>query len=37
MGENIKEFTPDWAEKIGADGYGENAGEAVNLVRRLVK
>ena len=28
---------PDWAEKIGADGYGENAGEAVNLVRRLVK
>lgn len=28
---------PDWAEKIGADGYGENAGDAVNLVRRLVK
>lgn len=28
---------PDWAEKIGADGYGENAGEAVNLVRRLMK
>jgi corrinoid protein of di/trimethylamine methyltransferase len=28
---------PDWAEKIGADGYGENAGEAVSLVRRLMK
>jgi len=28
---------PDWAEKIGADGYGENAGEAVNLVRGVVK
>ncbi len=28
---------PDWAEEIGADGYGENAGEAVNLVKRLIK
>ena len=28
---------PDWAENIGADGYGENAAEAVNLAKRLVK
>ncbi len=28
---------PDWAEKIGADGYGENAAEAMNLAARLIK
>lgn len=28
---------PEWAEEIGADGYGENAAEAVNLVKELVK
>lgn len=29
--------TPDWAEKIGADGYGRNATDAVELCKRLVK
>jgi 5-methyltetrahydrofolate--homocysteine methyltransferase len=28
---------PDWATEIGADGYGENAMEAVNLVKELAK
>lgn len=28
---------PDWAREIGADGYGENAVEAVNLAKELVK
>jgi 5-methyltetrahydrofolate--homocysteine methyltransferase len=27
---------PDWADEIGADGYGENAAEAVNLCKELV-
>ena len=25
---------PDWAEEIGADGYGENASEAVRLAKK---
>jgi corrinoid protein of di/trimethylamine methyltransferase len=29
--------SPEWAEEIGADGYAENATEAVEVVRRLVK
>ena len=28
---------PEWAEEIEADGYGENAAQAVNLVKELVK
>jgi len=28
--------TQKYAEEIGADGYGENASEAVTLARRLV-
>jgi len=28
---------PEWAREIGADGYGENAVEAVNLAKELVK
>jgi methylmalonyl-CoA mutase cobalamin-binding domain/chain len=28
--------SPDWAEEIGADGYAENATEAVEVVKRLV-
>ena len=28
---------PEWAEEIGADGYGENAAEAINLVKELVQ
>ncbi|HIE38627.1 MAG TPA: hypothetical protein EYP77_06105 [Anaerolineae bacterium] len=28
--------SPEWAERIGADGYAENAREAVTVVRRLV-
>jgi 5-methyltetrahydrofolate--homocysteine methyltransferase len=28
--------TPEYAEKIGADGYASNAVEAVKLVNRLV-
>ncbi len=28
--------TPEWAEKIGADGYANNAPEAVEVARRLV-
>ena len=28
---------PEWAEEIGADGYGENATEAVELVKELLK
>jgi corrinoid protein of di/trimethylamine methyltransferase len=27
---------PEWAEKIGADAYAENANEAVGVVRQLV-
>ncbi|MBW2059122.1 MAG: corrinoid protein [Deltaproteobacteria bacterium] len=27
---------PEWAEEIGADGYGENAVEAVNISKKLV-
>ena len=26
---------PDWAEEIGADGYGENASDAVRLCKRF--
>jgi len=29
--------SPEWAERIGADGYAENAREAVGVVRRLVE
>lgn len=29
--------TPDWAEKIGADGYGRNATDAVELCKVLMK
>jgi corrinoid protein of di/trimethylamine methyltransferase len=28
--------TPEWAEKIGADGYANNAPEAVEIARKLV-
>jgi methylmalonyl-CoA mutase cobalamin-binding domain/chain len=28
--------SPEWAEEIGADGYAENATEAVDVVKRLV-
>jgi len=28
--------SPDWAQEIGADGYAENATEAVAVVRQLV-
>jgi corrinoid protein of di/trimethylamine methyltransferase len=28
--------SPEWAERIGADAYAENAREAVDVVRRLV-
>jgi corrinoid protein of di/trimethylamine methyltransferase len=28
--------SPDWAEEIGADGYAENATEAVQVVKQLV-
>jgi methanogenic corrinoid protein MtbC1 len=27
---------PHWAEEIGAEGYGENAAEAVKVSKRLV-
>ena len=26
-----------WAQKIGADGYGENAANAVDLAKNLIK
>ena len=29
--------TPEYAEEIGADGYGENAGEAVRVAKRLMQ
>jgi 5-methyltetrahydrofolate--homocysteine methyltransferase len=29
--------TPEWAEKIGADGYANNAPEAVEIARKLVE
>jgi len=29
--------TKEWATEIGADGYGENATEAVRLAQRLIK
>lgn len=28
---------PDWAKEIGADGYGENAAEAITLAKEMVK
>jgi corrinoid protein of di/trimethylamine methyltransferase len=28
---------PDWAEEIGADGYGNNAREAVEVAKKLLK
>jgi len=28
---------PEWAEQIGADGYGENAREAVLVAKRLMQ
>lgn len=28
--------SPEWAEEIGADGYAENATEAVEVVKRMV-
>jgi methylmalonyl-CoA mutase cobalamin-binding domain/chain len=28
--------TPEWAEKIGADGYANNAPEAVEIARKLI-
>jgi 5-methyltetrahydrofolate--homocysteine methyltransferase len=27
---------PEWAKKVGADGYGESAMEAVRVAKRLV-
>ncbi len=29
--------SPQWAREIGADGYAEDAGEALSLARRLVR
>lgn len=29
--------TPEFAEKIGADGYGEDAADAVNVAKRLIQ
>jgi trimethylamine corrinoid protein len=29
--------TPEWAEKIGADGYGDNAVEAARIAKRVLK
>jgi len=29
--------SPEWAEEIGADGYADNATEAVEVVKRLVQ
>ena len=29
--------SPEWAEEIGADGYAENATEAVEVIKRLVQ
>jgi corrinoid protein of di/trimethylamine methyltransferase len=28
---------PDWAEKVGADGYGENAAEAIKLAKEMIQ
>ena len=28
--------SPDWAQTIGADGYAENANEAVGVVKQLI-
>lgn len=28
--------TPDWAERIGADGYGDNAIDAVRMIKNLL-
>jgi len=28
--------TPEWAEKIGADGYANNAPEAVEIAKKLI-
>jgi methanogenic corrinoid protein MtbC1 len=29
--------TEDWAKEIGADGFGENAVEAVNVAKKVLK
>jgi len=29
--------TEDYARRIGADGYAADAGQAANLIRRLIK
>jgi dimethylamine corrinoid protein len=29
--------SPEWAEEIGADGYAENATEAVEVIKQLVQ
>jgi len=42
LGERVKVIiggapaSPEWADRIGADAYAENAREAVDVVRRLV-
>jgi 5-methyltetrahydrofolate--homocysteine methyltransferase len=28
---------PDWAEEIGADGYGDNAAEAIKIAKEMIK
>ena len=28
---------PDWAKEIGADGYGDNAAEAIKLAKEMIK
>lgn len=28
---------PDWAREIGADGYGDNAAEAIKLAKEMIK
>jgi len=30
-------MTPDWAMEVGADGYGENATEAVEVAKHLMQ
>ena len=30
-------MTPEWAQEMGADGYGEDAIEAVRKAKQLVK
>ena len=36
-GGRVTEVTDEWVKEIGGDGYAENAMEAVNVAKKLLK